>query len=465
MSTSDPCPTPDSLHAWIDQHTGLRVPRRAVCPGHSAPFDYICNSYFEPACDQVIWAPRGGGKTSLAAVATLLDLLHKPGVSVRILGGSLEQSLKMWDYLLPQIETIAPDQIDNPRATARRLELTNGSFAAVLTQSQKSVRGLRVQKLRCDEVELFDADVWEAAQLTTRSRDDGVRGTVEALSTLHRPHGLMQKIVESAETSGKKVVRWCLLDVLQKCPPERDCATCDLWPDCGGVAKEKCDGFFPIDDAVTMKRRVSEETWQSEMLCRRPSVRGCVFPTFSDDHVTDPPFPLDETCDWWLAMDFGFSNPLACLWVVTRGDQVYVVDEHVLRQKTLDEHLKIIEARPWPRVRRVACDPAGNGRSDQTALSNVDLLRRRGYVVRTKPSRIVDGVELVRAVLRSAAGETRLRVHPRCKHLIAALRSYRYPDNAPTELPDKDGEHDHAIDALRYFFVNQTRTTLTTRPY
>ena len=58
------------------------------------------------------------------------------------------------------------------------------SPAGVLAQSQRSVRGLRVQKLRCDEVELFDPAVWEAAQLTTRSahipnfeRRDGSRSS------------------------------------------------------------------------------------------------------------------------------------------------------------------------------------------------------------------------------------------------------------------------------------------------
>ncbi|HEY0008904.1 MAG TPA: hypothetical protein VGB55_09285 [Tepidisphaeraceae bacterium] len=474
MSQELPCVTPDQLHAWIVTHTGLRVPRQAVCPGHHAPFDYLCNSYFEPSADQIIWAPRGGGKTSLAAVATLLDLLHKPGCSVRILGGSLEQSLKMWDYLLPHLEEIARDELENPRAMSRKLKLRTGSSAAVLTQSQKSVRGLRVQKLRCDEVELFDADVWEAAQLTTRTRTPSdensglmIRGTIEALSTLHRPVGLMHKIIEAAETNGTRLVRWCMLDVLERCPPERDCNTCGLWTECRGVAKTRCDGFFHIDDALAMKSRVSEDTWNNEMLCRRPSVRGCVFPMFDPDlHVIEsPPFEIDGGCEWSLAMDFGFSAPLVCLWVVTRGEQVYVIDEHLLRQKTLDEHLKLISARPWPNVRRIACDPAGNGSNDQTAVSNIALLRRAGYQVRSKPSRIVDGVELIRAALRSAAGESRLRVHPRCKQLIQALRGYRYPENRQSELPDKDGQHDHAIDALRYFFVNQNHTALTARRY
>ena len=493
-----PCKTPDDLHRWVRLFTGMNVPRAAVCPGHAAPFDYLVRAYFEPAADQVVWAPRGGGKTRLAAVATLLDLLHKPGISVRILGGSLEQSMKMWDYLTPDLEHLAADLMDSRRRpTTRRVSLASGSAAAVLTQSQRAVRGLRVQKLRCDEVELFKPDVWEAAQLVTKSRksvvrcpssvapahdasfsdatDDGrgatdIAGTVEALSTLHAPYGLMSRVVADAQRTGVAVVRWCLLEVLERCPPQRECASCPLWSDCGGVAKVRCDGFVSIDDAIAMKRRVSAETWAAEMLCRRPSVKGCVFPGFEEavhvrESVVSSPSsvalahdgPLPNATDNGplttdLALDFGFANPFVCLWICTADGVAHVVDEYVQEQRTLAEHVEVIRSRTW-KASRVACDPAGAGRSDQTASSNVALLRREGFVVRHRPSRIVDGLERVRAALRPASGPPTLFVHPRCERLIRALRSYRYPPGGG-ELPLKDGVHDHLIDALRYHFVN-----------
>src|SRR5690606_22614560 len=106
------------------------------------------------------------------------------------------------------------------------------STVAVAAQSQRAVRGLRVQKLRCDEVELFKPDIWSAAQLTTRSRKDregrSVRGVIEALSTYHQPHGLMGEVIARAEQRKTPLLRWCLLDVLEKCPPERECASCPL---------------------------------------------------------------------------------------------------------------------------------------------------------------------------------------------------------------------------------------------
>src|SRR5436190_15128946 len=98
----------------------------------------------------------------------------------------------------------------------------------------------------------------------------------------------MGRIVDQAEARGMRLLKWCLLEVLEKCPQHRECATCPLWDDCRGVAKEKCDGFFSIDDAIAMKKRVSAETWDAEMLCRRPSVSGCVFPSFNQEiHVRE----------------------------------------------------------------------------------------------------------------------------------------------------------------------------------
>jgi hypothetical protein len=294
-----PCRTREQLQAWVRMYTGLQVPMQAICPEHQAPMDYLWGAYSEPARDQVVWASRGGGKTRLGAVATLLDLLHKPGVGVRILGGSLEQSCRMWESLRPDLNALVPQELVRGFGFGRRVELKSGSKAGVVAQSEKSVRGLRVQKLRCDEVELFDDEIWEAAQLTVKSTKLSgpcdsvfdVRGTVEALSTHHKPWGLMSRVLERAREHGTAVVHWCLLDVLEKCPAERPCQGCLLWDECQGRAKE-AEGFYRIDDAIDMKRRVSTECWQTEMLSRRPIATGRVFPSLDrgvhvlDDKVT-----------------------------------------------------------------------------------------------------------------------------------------------------------------------------------
>ncbi|MCC6675621.1 MAG: hypothetical protein IT436_00630 [Phycisphaerales bacterium] len=357
--------TPDALHAWLREEVEVDVPREPVIEGHAAPFDYLVHVYFEgrarrPAeelpdaehpprphsvgpIDCVVWANRGGGKTFLGAVATMLDLMFKPGIEVRILGGTLEQSKRMHAYLRGLFRYPKLAKLVDGRITARRLKLLNGSEVEVLAQSHASVRGTRVQKLRCDEVELFDREVWEAAQLVTKSRQCGdiwVRGAVECLSTMHIPHGVMFSIVQEAGEGRRKLFRWGVVDVLGQCEPARRCRAgdghseqghseqghsthegsagaggdvqlpqlpadlhvscaavscgdvrsardCPLLPECGGRAKERPGnaegvgvGHLAIDDAAAMKSRVGPAAWESEMLCLRPTRDGAVLPEF-----------------------------------------------------------------------------------------------------------------------------------------------------------------------------------------
>jgi hypothetical protein len=463
MNLDTPLTDRDQLWNWCSQHLGLTLPTVPLCSGHQSPFDYLAHAYFEPSADVVVWGPRGGGKTRLAAAATVLDLLHKPGVNIRILGGSLEQSLLVWDHVLSDIERLASDRLAKSRSRSRKIHFEDGSVAAVLTQSQRNVRGQRVQKMRCDEVELFDPAVWSAVAATTRSRKDPegrcIAGVVEAFSTFHLGQGLMEQILDRAKgPQGTRVIHWCILDVMATCEPERDCATCILLPECGGRAKRHVGGFVPVEDVIRIKRRMSAESWECEMLCLRPSREGKVFPRFSRDrHVREFEPMSIPGLELSLGVDFGFAAPFVALWVGRADDQtVYVAEEYVVKEKTVAEHSTALKASRFS-ASRIACDPAGNSRSEQTATSSIKLLRSLGWKVQSKASPILDGIELIRALIAPASDATRPRlvIHPRCRHLIAALEAYRYPVHRIDERPEKDGTHDHPIDALRYWLVNE----------
>lgn len=84
-----------------------------------------------------------------------------------------------------------------------------------------------------------------------------------------------------------------------------------------------------------------------------------------------------------------------------------------------------------------------------------------GIPTRYRKSSILEGIELIRRVLRSGDSKNSIIISPKCSRLIEALQCYHYPDSAeaPSELPLKDGVYDHPIDALRYFFVNYKYST------
>ena len=315
-----------------------------MLPRHAAPFDYICRAFFgdhtqEPNSrdislplatpplspqhpshlgthsprDTVLLANRGGGKTFLGALATSLDLIFKPGIEIRVLGGSREQARRMFAHLKrffsPRHHPLLAETIDG-KMTQSSIRLINGSSVEILSQSHTSVRGTRVQKLRCDEVELFRPDVWEAAQFVTRSKQCGtifVHGTIECLSTMHLPYGIMHQLLDECNQGRRKLLTWGVMDVLEVCPPSLSCgnitinhgttpplpppeARCQLWDDCQGRAKRTHPpgGHIYIADAISQKSRVADLAWKTEMLCEKPSRTNTVLPEFEPDfHIRD----------------------------------------------------------------------------------------------------------------------------------------------------------------------------------
>ncbi|MCC6680058.1 MAG: hypothetical protein IT445_04055 [Phycisphaeraceae bacterium] len=527
----------------------------------ASPLDYLSHAFFDRGQDVVVWAPRGGGKTMLGAAATVLDLLFKPGIELRILGGSLEQSQRMYEHVLALLDRPLLRGLLRGEPTQRRVVTRTGARAAVLSQSQRSVRGLRVQKLRCDEVDMFGPDVWEAAQLVTRSADcagQHVPGVIEALSTMHVPGGLMSRLVgegtmadggtgemadggwamadgllsngrsgswpatssrptgdtsfardaagcdpsairyppsaiEESAISRPRLIRWTVLDVIERCGPDRPCAGCVLWDDCGGRAKHAA-GFVSVDDLVRQWKRSSRLTWDSEMMCRLPAARERVFEEFAPrrhvrEQITWPAAapaatiaPIAEnTCSpilvgtgkakgrqnafslnaKWLmvgGMDFGWRNPTVFLWAIVRGRLdgggdnllVHVIDEYAQQRTRLEDHVAAIQGRGHGELAWVGIDPAGGAGNSQTGLSDAAVLRRHGFRVRARQATIREGVELVRRLLDHG----QLFIHPRCTGLIEAMRTYHYDVRRPRrEEPVKDGP-DHFCDALRYLLTN-----------
>ncbi len=492
MRRAEPA-TPHQLRALTHAWLGLDVTPAPLVKGSSAPLAYFERAVREGS-DAVVWAGRGGGKTMLAAAASLLEMIFKPGIQIRVLAGSLEQASKLHEHFTALLDRPLMQRIVADPPTQRRITLSNGSVLSLLAGSQRSVRGVRVHRLRCDEVEELDPELWAAAQLVTRSatvQGRYIPAGLEALSTMHRPAGLMSRLTtprgerEPAHGSGVPAVfRWTTLDVAGQCPPHYPCTGCPLEPDCQGRAKH-ASGFVPIDDLIQQRQRTSDSTWSVEIMCQRPSTDDLVYPGFDPDrHVTISP-PVDSAAPARLVagMDFGIRGHAVLLWASISDSSdwqhssrmmpyahhqphLHILDELALQNRTLGQLLEQARQRGHARPDWIAVDPAGNARSSQTALRDTDVVRAAGHTVRFTRTRIHPGIDRVRQRLDHHT----LTVHPRCTGLIAALRTYHFPP-APTAGPAssdpvKDGP-DHWADALRYLVTNldtEPRTT-TSRSY
>ncbi len=468
--------TRDEIAEWVRDVLGMRVPDRAICPTHQSPMDYLAESFLDDSgdsADRLVWANRGGGKTMLAAIAALLDGLYKAPINIRILGGSFDQSDRLADYLRNFLSGDLGERVAG-RMTRQRIRLTGGADIRMLSQSQRAVRGQHAQKIRCDEVDLFDPDVWGALQFTTRS-SDRTRGGIEIFSTLHRAGGLMEQLVEQARRGeGFRMFNWCIWEVIERCDEsKRRCEDCPLADDCRGKAR-RADGFFKIDDAIAIKARSSRNAWEAEMLCLGAKHDWLVFGEFDQaTHVAD----LEYCPDWptYRAIDFGYTSPLVCLWIqLTPAGIVHVIDEYARARRSIAQHaVEILRHNPGTGASPVPTtgetpvlpvvttyvDPAGRARESTSGAACTELLASAGIRCCWRVSTINEGLELIRAALAPASGPARLKIDRRCRQLIEAFRACHYPlpgSAGDADHPVKDGP-DHFIDALRYFFVNRMR--------
>lgn len=487
-SLADAPPSPHNrvaLHEFLRRFLKVNVRRVPLLDGHSAPMSYLEHAFFGDRTgvslpsDCVVWANRGGGKTFLGAVATLLDMLFKPGISIRILGGSDHQSRFMLNHLRRLLDESRNPEIaawSDARMLASSIIFANGSQVEVLSQSQTSVRGTRVQKLRCDEVDLFKPEIWEACQLTTISANCGgiqVAGTIECLSTMQNAGGMMSRVIAEAEEGKRVLFRWGVLDVLSSCDDSFVCRSqrgdCALVDDCRGLAKsapESDSGHLSIQDAISLKGRVSLDTWRAEMLCIKPRRSESVFPEFDRArHTFDvAACPVDvrkvaggaTIAGYRVAagMDFGFTNPTAIVWaVIDPGNRFWIIADYERSEERLEDQIAMIMAGARaPKPQWIAVDPAGAARCHQTGTSAVEVMRQSGLNVLTPRANVASGINLLRSMLAPAITHDppRIMIDRRCRALIEAMETFR--NNPRTGEPIKGGA-DHLCDALRYLVV------------
>jgi hypothetical protein len=137
---------------------------------------------------------------------------------------------------------------------------------------------------------------------------------------------------------------------------------------------------------------------------------------------------------------------------VKAGDQLHVLDEIVIANSNTSEMAAEIRRRYPGRDVAVYPDPSGNSRKTSAPVGQTDfaLLKQAGFRViadKTAPP-VVDRINEVNALLKSAEGACRLFVHPRCVHLVKGFEGLTYKSG--TSLPDKSTGLDHVLDALGY---------------
>ena len=213
--------------------------------------------------------------------------------------------------------------------------------------------------------------------------------------------------------------------------------------------------YLNDNDFERIKRTTDPLVWRQEYLAEFVVFANQVYSTFSrEQHVIQSP----DLSNWSIsvAVDPGLNNPTAILWIahnpVTGEDIIY--KEHIASNMLFPDVLKILRENAPPNGYDImVCDVAGRARSQETGRSFWSWMRDNGMDFVARRVGIVDGVNRVRGRLYNVEGKTHLFITDNCTKTIQAFEGYHYPEREgeQKEEPEKDGVHDHPMDALRYY--------------
>lgn len=207
--------------------------------------------------------------------------------------------------------------------------------------------------------------------------------------------------------------------------------------------------FLPPEYVEGLERNYDGAYRDQELLGAFVAFEGLVFPEFSREvHVCEP-FEIPASWERRRAIDFGYSNPFACLWAAIDHDgRIYIYDEHYKAHALLSEHVAAIRQRDGERNIRTVSDHDAQDRRELYALGVPTYAARKD---------VTEGLRVVRArLMKQGDGYPRLYIFPNCVNLIREIMSYcwqtpRAEANTKEEPRKFD---DHAVDCLRYLCMD-----------
>lgn len=491
--------SPARLHDYIRVFYKLYVPDVRVCPGHSSPFDYVVGSFFDntdgwteeekkrykPHRNSVVDACRGGSKTVCGGLTSHLDSIHRAGCVTRVLGGSKAQSERMYEHKTAFDGRSFMDLVDG-KPQMIRTRYGNGSLVEILVQSQTSVRGPHCPRLKMDEVDEFDREIYKAALGIPQSQN-GIQAKVEIFSTLHKVHGLMSDVMESAgKDPTTAVYLWCIFEVLEQCryecsleKPNMRCSSLVKYDSDGREVSffdvcrckaKRSDGYYKVEDLQDKFMQMPWETFQCEMLCQTPKRDDAIYPMLDlglHELAADYRSQSDPII---LGFDAGLNNNFAAWAQVRKDDTIVVIRELYPNKQMGAREFAALVAAEHVRAgyRKALCGYCGKGDSDSNLRMELNRAEVRGrlfvdQVGGTPRGKAIEsdnvlasGYEALRRRLqkvRGADGKPTAKIYfsPCCRILITQVAKLHSKKNIYGEAIDEQEKvDDHGPDALRY---------------
>lgn len=358
-----PCKTIQEFDAWLKYFIGIDLPDNTVSRyATTNPLDAawkiydICVNNNNPnnIQDMIYCASRGSGKTLGMAIVEFMVMIHDKR-SVCHIGAILQQAKRCFEYQQgfygsPRIKKILhpPRGLVNPvtkklmQSVVVRETMEKSVFnildsmvsIEVLPLTLKAVNGPHVPMAVVDEIDTVSGEQARAYKeisgiLDSRSGKKPIR---IAISTRKSRYGLMNRQIEEAENTGKKVEYWTALEFTEQCPDSRSgtkdvdayvvqdrlevipqeeydkkekgkqkeyihyklkegCMKCPLASLCLGDLKKqnsKSTMLKTIDELAQKVRSEGADWALSQLMNLKPSIEGIVFREFEEKiHVKE----------------------------------------------------------------------------------------------------------------------------------------------------------------------------------
>ncbi len=303
------------------------------------------------------------------------------------------------------------------------VELANGSIIALKgAENADSLRGVSLSSLIVDEAAYVKQEAWEMVLRPALSDQGGPAWFITTPAGLNWFHDLWEQAQEQ-----------------------------DDWTAFSFTTIQ--GGNVPAEEVAAARRTLDERTFRQEYLASFETLTGRVYPDFSDDNISAD--VADTGGDILWGTDFNVSV-MAGVLASRVGDTIHIWDEVTVKQSNTDEVCAMLQQR-FPDRKIVAYpDPTGSARKTSAAgETDHGIIRKYGFqcISPKHPWAVKDKINSTNWMVRTADGQMRLFIHPRCKHTIKALKNVTYKEGAEDYVIDKTAGIEHWTDGLGYLIL------------
>lgn len=163
----------------------------------------------------------------------------------------------------------------------------------------------------------------------------------------------------------------------------------------------------------------------------------------------DPNIKKRDECQTWVSVDFNITPLAATLWnrlPITHVHQLEAYDEICLESSNTYKLADVIKEKVGTNV-VLYPDPAGKAGSTKSHFSDIDILRQAGFAQIKYKSHIASVRDALNAT-NNLFEKDRIKIHPKCKNLIADLEQCVIKDLS-FEIDKSNSRRTHWLDGLK----------------